>query len=127
MEVDIPLSTLPLQLEQAFVGCPLSFVRESLVPPRQTLDTAKNDMWTDPGGLIHESSRIDTNSIQIREIRVNSWTVTSVQAHFALGHLEGRGRSDFVSRRKVGRVSCRPQGAFVAGGARRRRLSWSRQ
>ena len=31
MEVDIPLSTLPLQLEQAFVGCPLSFVRESLV------------------------------------------------------------------------------------------------
>ena len=31
MEVDIPLSTLPLQVEQAFVGCPLSFVRESLV------------------------------------------------------------------------------------------------
>ena len=31
MEVDIPLSTLPLQLEQAFVGCPLSFVREFLV------------------------------------------------------------------------------------------------
>ena len=31
MEDDIPLSTLPLQLEQAFVGCPLSFVRESLV------------------------------------------------------------------------------------------------
>ena len=31
MEVNIPLSTLPLQLEQAFVGCPLSFVRESLV------------------------------------------------------------------------------------------------
>ena len=31
MEVDIPPSTLPLQLEQTFVGCPLSFVRESLV------------------------------------------------------------------------------------------------
>ena len=30
MEVGIPLSILPLQLEQAFVGCPLSFVRESL-------------------------------------------------------------------------------------------------
>ena len=31
MKVDIPLSTLPLQVEQAFVGCPLSFVREFLV------------------------------------------------------------------------------------------------
>ena len=31
MEVDIPPSTLPLQLEQTFVGCPLSFVREFLV------------------------------------------------------------------------------------------------
>ena len=40
MEADIPLSTLPLQLEHAFVGCPLSFVRESLVPPWQALDTA---------------------------------------------------------------------------------------
>ena len=29
MEVVIPFSTLPLQPEQAFVGCPLSFVRES--------------------------------------------------------------------------------------------------
>ena len=33
MEVNILLSTLPLQLEQAFVGCPLSFVRESIVSP----------------------------------------------------------------------------------------------
>ena len=32
-----------------------------------------------------------TNLIRIREIRVNSWTVTSVWAHLALGHLEGRG------------------------------------
>ena len=65
--------------------------------------------------------------VRIREIR-NSWTVTSVRAHLVLGHLEGRGRgrSDFVFRWEAGRISCRPQGAFVAGGVRRRRLSWSR-
>ena len=31
-----------------------------------------------------------------------------------------------MTRRDAGRISRRPQGAFVAGGARRRRLSWSR-
>ena len=110
-----------------------SALRLHLVPPTlsrlcrlSVVFCPRAQLWR-PRRVVHESSRIDTNSIQIREIRVNSWTVTSVQAHFALGHLEGRGRSDFVSRRKVGRVSCRPQGAFVAGGARRRRLSWSRQ
>ena len=52
MEVNIPLSTsnLRLQLEQTFVGCPLSFVRESLVSLGRRL-TRQNDMGTDPGGL----------------------------------------------------------------------------
>ena len=65
MEADIPLSTLPLQFEQAFVGCPLSFVRESLVPPRQALDTAIVTWGTDPGGLstnLHESHEFPSDS-----------------------------------------------------------------
>ena len=44
MEVDIPLSTLPLQFEQAFVGCPLSFVRESLVSLGRRL-TRQKEPW----------------------------------------------------------------------------------
>ena len=38
-----------------------------------------------------------TNSVRIREIRVNSRAVTSVRAHLALGHLGGRGRGGAVS------------------------------
>ena len=41
LTIPLSTSTLSLQLEHAFVGCPLSFVRESLGFPRQTLDTAK--------------------------------------------------------------------------------------
>ena len=41
LTIPFSTSTLSLQLEHAFVGCPLSFVRESLGFPRQTLDTAK--------------------------------------------------------------------------------------
>ena len=76
MEVNIPLSTLPLQLEHAFVGCPLSFVRESLVPLGRRL-TRQNYVGNGMGGprrAVRESSRIDTDFVQIREIRVNSWT-----------------------------------------------------
>ena len=66
------VNTLFLQLEQTFVGCPLSFVRESLVPLRQTLDTAKgpgeNGRWGKfedrgrggdrPRRAVHESSNM---------------------------------------------------------------------
>ena len=61
IEVDIPLSTLPLKLEPVFVGCPLSFVRDP-----------DKDIW---GQILVDCPRICTNSICIREIRVNSWTV----------------------------------------------------
>ena len=76
-----------------------------------------------------ECPRIFTNShelIRIREIRVNSWTVTSVWAHLALGHLEDRGRwrSAFVTRREAGKGFASPAGRVR--GRRRRRLSWSR-
>ena len=92
---------------------------------------APNDLGTDPKGVstnLHESSRIDTNFVHIREIRVDSWTATSARAHLALVHLGDRERGGAISclDGRRGGISCRPQGAFVAGGARRRRLSWSR-
>ena len=81
-----------------------------------------------PRWVVHESSQIDTNFVHIREIRVDSWTATSARAHLALVHLGDRERGGAISclDGRRGGISCRPQGAFVAGGARRRRLSWSR-
>ena len=64
MEVDIPLSTLPLQVEQAFVGCPLSFVRESLVSLGRRL-TRQKGRRTDPGGVstnLYESHEFCSHS-----------------------------------------------------------------
>ena len=56
---------------------------------------------------------------------------SALNSHFAKGVgscLEDREVREALSCLDVRRwrVSCRPQGAFVAGGARRRRLSWSR-
>ena len=81
-----------------------------------------------PRWVVHESSQIDTNFVHIREIRVDSWTATSARAHLALVHLGDRERGGAISclDGRRGGISCRPQGAFVAGGARRRRLSWLR-
>ena len=93
MEVDIPLSILSLQLEQAFVGCPLSFVRESLVSLDKRLTRQKEPRVNGREGIL----------------KVEGWGG-------ALSWLDGRRE----------RISRRPQGAFVAGGARRRRLSGSR-
>ena len=49
IEVDIPLSTLPLKLEPVFVGCPLSFVRESKVSLGKRLtwqkEPGENGRW----------------------------------------------------------------------------------
>ena len=74
---------------------------------------APNDLGTDPKGVstnLHESSRIDTNFVQICEIRVNSWTVTSTRAYLALGHLENRWRGGALSCLDGGRgrISRRP-------------------
>ena len=56
---------------------------------------------------------------------------SALNSHFAKGRwerIEGREACEAFSCLDVRRwrVSCRPQGAFVAGGARRRRLSWLR-
>ena len=56
---------------------------------------------------------------------------SALNSHFAKGRwerIEGREACEAFSclDMRRWRVSCRPQGAFVAGGARRRRLSWSR-
>ena len=74
-----------------------------------------------PQGVVHESSRIRTNLIQIREIRVNLWTVTSGWVHLAFGHLEDRGWGGALScldgRRGGFRVARRARSWPAARGA----------
>lgn len=65
MEVDIPPSTLPLQLEQTFVGCPLSFVREFLVSLGRRLTQQKSLGTQGPG----DSSGVSTNLNELHEFR----------------------------------------------------------